>query len=145
MIGIGNRGSRLLQGVLLQPDAKVLALCDIKPDRLDKSASTAAKDNPATYADWRRILARKDIDAVFIATPPYLHSEMAVAALKAGKNVYCEKPVGVTPAQVRAVVEAARGAKTVFTAGQQMRSSKQYQQAIGKIHEGAIGDVILVK
>src|SRR6478735_9231949 len=99
MIGVGNRGSHLLGGVLQQPEAKVLALCDIKPDRLDKAATNAAKDNPKTYADWRSIVDRKDIDAVFIATPPYLHSEMAVAALEAGKNVYCEKPVGVTPAQ----------------------------------------------
>src|SRR5438132_3153214 len=145
MIGVGNRGSHLLQGVLLQPDAKVVALCDIKPDRLDKAASAAAKDNPVTYADWRRILDRKDINAVFIATPPYLHSDMAIAALKSGKHVYCEKPIGVTPAQVRAVVEVARGAKTVFTAGQQMRSNHQYAEAIRKIREGIIGDIIMVK
>src|ERR1022692_4140879 len=87
MIGVGNRGSFLLQGVLKQPNAKVLALCDIKPDRLD---------NPATYADWHKVMERKDVDAVFIATPPYLHSEMAIAAIKAGKNVYCEKPLGAT-------------------------------------------------
>src|ERR1035438_3309331 len=62
MIGTGNRGSFLLQGVLQQPDAKVLALCDIKPDRLDKAASTAARDNPATYADWQRVIDRKDVD-----------------------------------------------------------------------------------
>ena len=145
MIGVGNRGSALLRGVLAQPGVKVAAICDIKPDRLDRAATAAARDNPATYPDYRKILDRKDITAVFIATPPYLHSEMAVAALKAGKNVYCEKPIGVTPAQVRAVVEAARGSKTVFTAGQQMRSGKPYQQAIAKIREGVIGDVIMVK
>src|SRR5215467_12238034 len=103
-IGVGNRGSFLLQGVLQQPNAKVLALCDIKPDRLDKAATTAARDKPATYADWKRIIDRKDVDAVFIATPPYLHSEMAIAAIQAGKNVYCEKPIGVTPEQVRALL-----------------------------------------
>src|SRR5215467_15775682 len=136
-IGVGNRGSFLLQGVLAQPNAKVLALCDIKPDRLDKAATAAARDNPATLNDWRRLIESKDLDAVFIATPPDLHSEMAVAALKAGKNVYCEKPIGITPAQVRAVVEAARASKSVFVAGQQMRSSKQYGQAIRQIREGA--------
>ncbi len=109
MIGTGNRGSFLLQAVLHQPNAKVVALCDLKPDRLDKAATAAARDNPATYTDWHRIIDRKDIDAVFIATPPYLHSEMAIAALRAGKNVYCEKPIGVTPAQVRAILEAAKG------------------------------------
>ncbi|HTM48305.1 MAG TPA: Gfo/Idh/MocA family oxidoreductase [Bryobacteraceae bacterium] len=145
MIGVGNRGSHLLGGVLQQPEAKVLALCDIKPDRLDKAATAAAKDSPNTYPDWRKIIDRKDIDAVFIATPPHLHSEMAVAALQAGKNVYCEKPIGVTPAQVRAVLEAARKAKKVFVPGQQLRSVKEYQQVIAKIREGIIGDVIMVK
>src|SRR5512136_795645 len=77
VIGTGGRGSHLLQGVLAQPEAKVAALCDIKPDRLDKAASAAARDNPTTYADWRRIIDRKDVAAVFIATPPHLHSEMA--------------------------------------------------------------------
>src|SRR5689334_16450020 len=145
LIGVGNRGSYLLQGVLAQPTAKVMALCDIKPDRLDKAASAAARDNPATYSDWRKILDRKDVDAVFIATPPDLHSEMAVAALQAGKNVYCEKPIGVTPAQVKAVVQAARASKKVFVPGQQLRSIAEYIEAIGKIREGVIGDVIMVK
>ena len=91
----------------------MLALCDIKADRLDKAATAAARDNPTTFADWRRIIDRKDVDAVFIATPPHLHSEMAIAAIQAGKNVYCEKPIGVTPAQVRAVLEAARNQEGV--------------------------------
>jgi myo-inositol 2-dehydrogenase/D-chiro-inositol 1-dehydrogenase len=145
MIGVGNRGSFLLQAVLHQPNAKVVALCDIKPDRLDKAASTAAKDNPKTYADWQQVIERKDVDAVFIATPPYLHSEMAIQAIKAGKNVYCEKPLGVTPAQVRALLEAAKGSKKVFVAGQQLRSFKQLQEVVGKIREGVIGEVIMVK
>ena len=145
MIGVGGRGSFLLGGVLAQPGAKVLALCDIKPDRLDKAATAAARDNPATYADWRKILDRKDVEAVYIATPPDLHSEMAVAALEAGKHVYCEKPIGITPAQVRAVVEAAKKSNKVFVPGQQLRSIKEYMEAVRKIREGAIGDVIMVK
>lgn len=145
MVGIGNRGSFLLEGVLRQPNAKVVAVCDIKPDRLDKAASVAAKDNPATYADWHRIIERKDVDAVFIATPPYLHSEMAIQAVKAGKHVYCEKPLGITPSQVRALLDAAKGSKTVFVAGQQLRSQKQLAETVRKIREGVIGDVIMVK
>ncbi len=145
VIGTGNRGSHLLRGVIEQPVAKVVALCDIKPDRLDKAATAAARDNPATTSEWRRVLDRKDVDAVFIATPPHLHSEMAVAALQAGKHVYCEKPIGITPAQVRDLVRAARASKCVFTAGQQMRSSSRLRQVVQKLREGAIGDVIMVK
>jgi myo-inositol 2-dehydrogenase / D-chiro-inositol 1-dehydrogenase len=145
MIGTGNRGSHVLRGILEQPPAKVAALCDIKPDRLDAAATIAAKDNPKTYTDWRQIIDRKDIDAVFIATPPHLHADMAVAALKAGKHVYCEKPIGVTAEQVRNVVRAAKASSKVFVAGQQLRSHKQMTEAVGKIRQGAIGDVIMVK
>src|SRR5262245_43344313 len=130
LIGIGGRGTNLLQGVLQQPNAKVAALCDLKPDRLDKAATTAVRDNPNTYTDWRRIIDRKDIDAVFIGTPPHLHSEMAIAALKSGKHVYCEKPLGVTAAQVKALVEAARGSNRVLTAGQQLRSQRLLKEAV---------------
>ncbi|MFB3828994.1 MAG: Gfo/Idh/MocA family protein [Bryobacteraceae bacterium] len=145
IIGVGGRGSYLLRGVLEQENAKVLALCDIKPDRLDKAATAAARDNPNTYSEWRKVIERKDIDAVFIATPPYLHSEMAVAALQAGKNVYCEKPIGITPAQVRALVQAAKRSNKVFVPGQQLRSIPALQQAVAKIREGIIGEVIMVK
>jgi predicted dehydrogenase len=145
VIGTGNRGSYLLSGVLAQTNAKVAAVCDNKPDRLDKAASAAAKDNPATYADWRRVIDRKDIQAVFVATPPHLHAEMAMAALQAGKHVYCEKPVGVTAEQVRALVKVAKASKTVFVAGQQLRTMKLYSEAVRKIREGVIGEVRGVK
>lgn len=145
VIGTGNRGSYLLQGVLEQPDAEVAAVCDIKPDRLDKAATAAKRDNPKTYTDWKQIVDRKDIDAVYIATPPHLHSEMAVAALKSGKHVYCEKPVGVTAAQVKAVVEAARGSNKIFTAGQQLRSQRLLALAVKQIHDGIIGDILMLK
>ncbi len=145
VIGTGNRGSFLLSGVIEQPHAKVAAVCDIKPDRLDKAASAAARDNPSTYSDWRRVIDNKDINAVFIATPPHLHAEMAIAALQAGKHVYCEKPIGITAAQVRDLVRAARQAKTVFVPGQQQRSLRHLGEAIRKIRDGAIGDVLWVK
>ena len=145
MIGVGNRGSYLLQGVMVQPDVRVVALCDNKPDRLDKAATAAAASKPATTTNWQQILERKDVDAVFIASPPYLHAEMAIAALKAGKHVYCEKPIGLTPASIRELISTAKQTNRVFQAGQQMRSFKQLGEAVRKIHEGAIGDILFVK
>lgn len=145
MIGVGNRGSYLLKAVLDQPDARVVALCDNKPDRLDKAATAAAKFNPATTTDWRKIIDRRDVDAVYIATPPFLHAEMAIAALQAGKHVYCEKPIGVTPKQVSDLVKAAKASKRVFMAGQQLRSMVQLSTAVQKIRDGAIGDILFVK
>jgi predicted dehydrogenase len=146
LIGVGNRGSNLLDGVLSQPSATVSALCDLNPSRLDKAASTASRDNPKTYTDWRRILDRKDIGAVFIATPPHLHAEMAAAALDAGKNVYCEKPIGVNPEQVKTVLDAVRrNPARTFTSGQQLRSIRQMAAAVTKIHSGGIGEILMLK
>ena len=65
MIGTGNRGGYVLGVILQQPNVKVTALCDIKPDRLDRAASLATRDNPATVRDYQQLLARKDVDAVF--------------------------------------------------------------------------------
>jgi predicted dehydrogenase len=144
-IGTGNRGSYLLRTVLDQPGTKVIAVCDLKPDRLDKAATMAGRDKPATFTDYRRLLERKDIQAVFIATPCDLHAEMSIAALKAGKHVYCEKPMGITPESIRELLRVGRSAKTVFQIGQQMRSEARLKQVIAKVHAGVAGKLIMLK
>lgn len=145
MIGTGNRGGYVLKEVLQQPGVKIVALCDIKPDRLDSAASSAARDKPDTFKDYRKLLERKDIDAVFIDTPCDLHVEMAIAALAAGKHVYCEKPVGITPESIAKLLAAARGSDRVFCVGQQMRSFRSVREAIEKLHDGIAGDIIMLK
>lgn len=145
VIGTGNRGSYLLRGALEQPGVKVTALCDVKPDRLDSAATLAARDKPRTYTDYRRLLEQPDVGAVFIATPCDLHVEMAIAALKAGKHVYCEKPVGITPESISELLRVARQSKTVFQIGQQLRSDARLWKTIEKIHSGAAGKVVMIK
>src|SRR5687768_12467350 len=143
IIGTGGRGVADMRSVLEL--GKVVALCDTKADRLAAAAELAKRDAPQTVSDYRRILDRKDVEAVVIATPPHLHAEMAVAALQAGKHVYCEKPVAITPASVAQVVKAAKASNRVFIAGQQLRSYKRLGAAVEKIRGGAIGDVLMVK
>ncbi len=145
MIGVGNRGSHLLTNVLAEKRAKVAAICDIKPDRLDRAASAAARDQPVTMSDYRRLLERKDIDAVFIATPCDLHVEMATAALQAGKHVYCEKPLAITPEAVRDMLRVVHGSKTVFMVGLQRHSDPGLRQLVEKIHAGALGRLAFIK
>ena len=139
MIGVGNRGSLLLKVVLQDPHAKVTAVCDIKPDRLDRAATTAGRDKPATMTDYRRLLERKDVQAVFIASPCDLHVEMAIVALRAGKHVYCEKPVGITPESIAELMRVVKSSSTVYMPGQQRRSDMDLRQVVAKIHEGVAG------
>ena len=127
MIGTGLRGQHTLGRIVTQQNVKIGALCDIKPDRLDKAATLTARDNPKTYTDYRKLLEQKDLDAVFIDTPCDLHSEMAVAALRAGKHVYCEKPVGITPKQVQDVLNAVRTSKKIFKQGSKCGHSTGWQ------------------
>ena len=145
LIGVGNRGSFLLESVMRQGNARVAMICDLKPDRLDKAATMSAGSNPATTTDWKRVIDRKDIDAVFVATPPHLHAEMAIAALKAGKHVYCEKPIATTPADLKELVAVAKATKRVFVSGQQLRSMSQLKTAVELIHDGILGEVLMVK
>ncbi|HTV01718.1 MAG TPA: Gfo/Idh/MocA family oxidoreductase [Luteitalea sp.] len=143
VIGTGGRGVADLRSVLEL--GKAVALCDTKADRLSAAAEIAKRDAPQTVSDYRRILDRKDVEAVIIATPPHLHAEMAVAALQAGKHVYCEKPVAITPASVAQVVKAAKASNKVFISGQQLRSYKRLGAAVEKIRGGSIGSVLMVK
>lgn len=145
MIGIGNRGSLLLKTVLAESRANVVALCDTKPDRLDRAATAAAADHPSTTPDYRRLLERKDVDAVFIATPCYLHAEMATAALQAGKHVYCEKPLATTAEAVRDMLRTVRAAHSVFMVGLQRRSDPGLRQLVDKIHAGAAGKIVFIQ
>ncbi|MFN7924420.1 MAG: Gfo/Idh/MocA family oxidoreductase [Bryobacteraceae bacterium] len=145
MVGVGNRGGYVMKSVLANPSAKVTAICDTKPDRLDKAASEAAAHSPKTYRDYRDLIADKNVDAVHISTPCDLHVEMALAALAAGKHVYCEKPVGITPESIGRLVRAARASKKVFQVGQQLRSSRRIQKTVARIHDGIVGKVVMIK
>lgn len=144
-IGIGNRGTSLLNQVLANPKARISAICDTDPQARDKAASAAARDNPRVFSDYRRVLDLADIDAVTIATPCDLHAPMAVDALKAGKYVYCEKPVGITPEQVQSVVNAAKGAKGFLQIGQQLRYFPDLREVIRQIHGHVHGNTLAVK
>jgi myo-inositol 2-dehydrogenase / D-chiro-inositol 1-dehydrogenase len=146
MIGVGNRGGHVMKnGVMLTEGLRVAAICDTKADRLDKAASTAARDNPFTTRDFREAIARRDVDAVHISTPCNLHVEMAIAALRAGKHVYCEKPVGITAASIAELVHVARSSDRVIQVGQQLRSQRRLIQTVEKIHEGIAGKVVMIK
>jgi predicted dehydrogenase len=146
-IGVGNRGSYLLRHMLKVPGIKVVAICDIDPDTLKKAVdqATAAGHSPDAVTEYRKLLDRKDIDAVVIATPVDLHKEMAVASLEVGKNVYCEKPMALTPEECRMVTNAAASAKGIFQAGFQLRHDPNRAASMEFIQKGGIGQVLFLQ
>jgi predicted dehydrogenase len=146
MIGVGNRGSTLLKLALEQEQVKIAAICDVDAQARDRAQGLAARDNPRSYTEYREVLDLSEVDAVIVATPCNLHSEMAVAALNAGKHIYCEKPLGVNPEQVSDALQTARKSDKVFQIGQQLRYFPQAQDVIGKIHQERIaGDILAIK
>lgn len=146
-IGVGNRGSYLLGHMLKVPGIKVVAICDLDPASLKTAMdrAAAAGHSPEGYAEYRKLLDRKDIDAVVIATPVDFHKEMAVAALEVGKNVYCEKPMAVTPEDCRLVTNAASSAKGIFQAGFQLRHDPARSASMDFIKKGGIGKVLFLQ
>ncbi len=146
-IGVGNRGSFLLRHMLKVPGVQVVAICDVDADNLKKAADAviAAGGAPETYTEYRKLLDRRDIDAVVIATPVDFHKAMAVAALEVGKHVYCEKPMALTPEECRAVTNAAASAKGIFQAGFQLRHDPTRAASMKFIQEGGIGRVLFLE
>jgi predicted dehydrogenase len=146
MVGVGKRGSTLLGQVLQQPGVKITAICDTDATARDSAQGAARRDNPQSFADYRRVLERSDVDAVFVATPCYLHAEMAAACLEAGKYVYCEKPVGITPEQVDRVLKAASRSKAFLQIGQQLRYVQSLRDVIQKIQrDKVLGETFVIK
>lgn len=148
VIGAGNRGSYLLQNLLKVPGVRVVAVCDIDPQRLQKAVAAVAaagQPSPEGYAEYRKLLDRKDVDAVVIATPVDLHKEMAIASLEVGRHVYCEKPMAFTPEDCRLVTNAAAAAKGIFQAGFQLRHDPNRAAAMKFIQGGGIGKVVFLQ
>ena len=105
-IGLANRGGQLITAFLPHPDMEIVALCDVAESTL-AAAHQRLERKPDTYKDFRKILERKDIDAVVIATPDHWHALQTIHACEAEKDVYVEKPVSLTVFEGRKMVEAA--------------------------------------
>jgi len=146
-IGVGNRGSFLLKHMLTVPGITVVAICDTDPERLKAgiAAATAAGSHPEAYTEYRKLLDRKDVDAVVIATPVDLHKEMAIAALEVGKHVYCEKPMAFDVEQCRMVTAAAASAKGIFQQGFQLRHDPNRAASMKFVHDGGLGQVVFLQ
>jgi predicted dehydrogenase len=136
LIGCGEEGRILSNAALNIPGVRFQAVCDIWPYNLTRSSRLLQKFNhPAkAYEDYKQMLATEtDLDAVIIATPDFMHAEHTIAALKAGKHVYCEKLMSNTVEGARSMVAASRETKKLLQIGHQRRSNPRYQHARDKI------------
>ena len=145
IIGVGSRGTALLKRILKSPGVEIAAICDTDEMARLRAAARASEHQPDMIYDFRQLLDRKDIDAVFVATPVNLHKEMAVAALEVHKNLYLEKPMGVNFAEVQAVYQAAQSSRGQLQLGFQLRFHPPRVAAIRHIHSGGIGKVLYLQ
>ncbi len=142
-IGVGDRGRYLLETVLQVKEAQVMAVCDVKTDCRDKARKMVndyyGDEGCAAYVEHEQVTAREDIDACIIASCDHWHVLHSLAATRAGKGVYCEKPLSVSMEQNQALRAAVREHKTVFQFGTQQRSDEKFLQACELVRNGRIG------
>ena len=146
-IGTGGRGSSVIEEAVRQ-GGEYVAICDVDRRRRDGARKLLGKlgqDKVDEFGDFRELLDRKDITAVSIATPDHWHALIAIEALKRGKDVYCEKPLSLTIAEGRAMVEAARKYDRVFQTGSQQRSDARFRLACELVRNGRLGKIKTVE
>jgi len=165
-IGLGGRGTVNMETFLGQPDVQIVALCDVDAgstryedawhrglapakekveQRYAAQRTSSAFRGVDAYRDFRELLARDDIDAVCISTPDHWHAPMAVAAARAGKDIYCEKPLSLTIRDGRAMVDAVSRYGRVFQCGSQRRSDAKCRRSCELVRNGRIGRLHTVR
>jgi predicted dehydrogenase len=144
-IGTGGRCQYLLSVLNKIGGNEVVAVCDVyEPRRAEAKAKYATAD-AREYTDYRQLLERKDIDAVVIGTPDHWHVPVTIAAVRAGKDVYCEKPVTHTLEEGAPLIAAVKETKRVVQTGTQQRSWDHYKEAKELIASGTLGPVSFVR
>lgn len=144
VIGNGGMGSRHIEALAANPECRITALSDVAISRFTRAieiVDEVAGYKPPGFQDFRRVLDRSDVDAIFVATPDNWHPLMTILGCQAGKDVYVEKPACMTIEEGRAMVEAARRFGRVVQLGTQQRSMPVFQKAMALIHGGRIGRV----
>lgn len=144
VIGTGGRGSALMQSAI----ANVVAVCDVDARNLAKAAAEVEKKTkraPARYADFRRMLENKDIDAILCGTPDHWHALVTTMACQADKDVYCEKPLTLTIHEGRVMTQVARATKRIVQTGSQQRSDKKFRTGCELVRNGRLGKLKSVK
>ena len=143
-IGVGGQGTRDLRNFLTVDGAASVAICDPFRQRRENAAKfvrDAQKLEPKLYNDFRDLLADKSVDAVVIATPDHWHVPIGLAAVRAGKDVYIEKPLGHSLEQNQAMLAAVKKHERVFQYGTQQRAQEMLKRGVELVLNGYIGEL----
>ena len=142
-IGVGNRALATLPNFLSFAEIQYLAVCDCRADRLKNAKEIVDRhygnQDCVAYPDFRDVLARKDVDAVSIAIGNRWHGLASIYAARAGKDIYCEKPITLTISEGRALVDTCRRFGAIYQAGTQRRSTSSYRFAVEMVRQGKLG------
>jgi predicted dehydrogenase len=148
-IGINGMGTQHLKWFAALPEVEIVGLCDVDKNHLAKAQKTLQEihpDNKAElYGDFRRILDRKDVDAITCATPDHWHAQIAILAFEAGKDVYGEKPLSYSVKEGQMMLKSMKRHNRIFQLGTQIHAGDNYHRVAEIIQSGAIGKVKEVK
>lgn len=142
-VGVGGRATQLLPVFLNIEGTRVLAVCDVNSERRERAKATVdafyGNRDCTAYRDFRELLARPDIDALYIATGDRWHAQLAIQAMRAGKDVYCEKPISLSMREGEAVVAAANRYQRIYQGGVQRRNVGNFVAALSLARSGRLG------
>jgi predicted dehydrogenase len=141
VIGCGGKGTGGMHNFRRRNDVQVVVVCDPNRQNRDRTLKAVGLGPENGYTDFRELLARRDVDAVLVATPDHWHVLVSQAAAKAGKDVYCEKPLSNTIAEGRALADTIKRYGTVFQHGTQLKSLTAVRHACELVRNGRLGDL----
>jgi len=150
LIGCGGQGTGVMNNALKQKGVRVIAVCDVDANRVDKAVEAVGKaggkaEDVAKFHDFRDLARRDDLDAVIVGTVDHWHALASIEAMKYGSDVYCEKPLALTIAEGQAMVKATRKHDRIFQTGNMQRSDSRYRLACELVRNGRIGKVHTVE
>jgi predicted dehydrogenase len=145
IIGTGEQGILNLRGLIGKQGCQIITVCDVDLNHREEARKRLKLPPESSYVDFREVLNRDDVDAVFVCTPDHWHALISIAAMKAGKDVYCEKPLTYCVAEGKALCDAVRRYGRILQTGSQQRSDKNFRLACELVRNGRIGKLHTIK
>lgn len=148
LVGCGGMGAANMRNLMQFDDVTVAAVCDVDTNRMPNDINDVEKKygrRPDVYKDYRKMIERKDIDAVIVGTPDHWHALVLIHALEAGKDAYCEKPVSHDITEAVSMVGAVQHHKKIVQCGTWQRSTKEFTDALDYVRSGKHGRIVLTR